>query len=468
MDRVNWSSLVRSIDSSRSGRARFFKPVCVIAAIDLADEGHLDADNVDAEAILNRFADYVTPFFRDRGNDGYQPLWHLSNNQLWTFYKDGRALTSKEFSHGKPGTKAKLASRFDRLAINDDFRKLWRSQPDRRVLRDAMLLMLEKSDGDSRRLVAPLFDPRHLLDEKRWPSKAVLNAYFAKLTDQQLLFEDDPLDGAPTAVEDVPSAIDYVWSNDKITVGPNQASLPVFPFPGSEHDHVGRLEACAVLSNDLIRDLQALRWQVREDYVVELKHYLDRLPKKVGTGNILLADASARVLRDMFASEASILPSPFAAKLKALLQQHISIRPFYPEVDGFYHAVKTGRLDRPLPLDAVNDVKEVVRGQTPTIFDRSVSEAIGEASAPEPEIDTVAGAAPAEGEPITPPPDPVAELDTKSAHAFQVAGVLNRLWKVFTSAEKVHTSTTAWMETFQSLNDPMKSILDWLHHYLDR
>ena len=468
MDRVNWSSLIRSIDSSRSGRARFFKPVCVIAAVDLADEGRLDAENIDGDAIQDRFADYVTPFFRDRGNDGYQPLWHLSNNQLWTFYKEGRALTSKEFRHGKPGTKAKLANRYDRLSINDDYSKLWRSKTDRRILRDEMLLMLERSDGDSRRLVAPLFDARHLLDEKRWPTKGVLNAYFAKLADQQLLFEDDPLEGAPTAVEDVPSAIDYVWSDDRITVGPNQASIAVFPFDQSERDHASRLEACAILSEDLVRELQAKRWQVREDYLIELRHYLERLPEAVGTGNILLADASARVLRDMFAAEASILPYPFAAKLKALLQQHTSIRPFYPEVDGFYRAVTNGRLDRPLPLDAVNDIKAVLRDQTPSIFDRSVSEAIGEASAPEPEIGTVAEAAPTEGEPILPPPDPVGELDPKSAHAFQVAGVLNRLWKVFTSAEKVRTSTNAWMEAFQSLNDPMKSILEWLHHYLNR
>jgi hypothetical protein len=495
MDRVNWSSLVRNIDKSRSGKARFFKPVCVIAAIDLAGEGRLDPNDIDADAILNRFADYVTPFFRERGNDGFQPLWHLSNNHLWTFFKDGRALTSKEFAGGKPGTKAKLSTRFDRMAISEDLRKLWQSPPDRRALRDAMLLMLENSDRDSRRLVAPLFNPQHLVDESRWPDRAVLDAFFAKLTDQQFLFDENALEAAPpiwdpsarslqatdfstgastslsaapSAIENVPSAVDYVWTNDRIVVGRNQASLPVFPFASSERDHVRRLEACATQAADLLRDLQGQRWQVRDDFGVEIKRYLDRLPKEIGTGNILLADAAARILRDMFAAEQSILPSPFAAKLKVLLQQNIALRPFYPEIDDFYRAVKTGRIDRPLPLDAVNNVKEIVRGQTPTVFDASVSNAIGEASASEPEITLAEDGAQNDGEAIAPPPDPVGELDHRSAHDFQVAGVLNRLWKVFTSAEKVHSSTTAWIETFHSLSDPMKPILDWLHHFLER
>ena len=244
MDRVNWSSLVRSINGSRSGKARFFKPVCVISAIDLADEGRLDPENIDGDAVQARFADYVTPFFRDRGNDGHQPLWHLSNNQLWTFYKEDRPLTSKQFAHGKPGTKAKLASRYDRLAISGDYRKLWDSKSDRRALRDAMLLMLDKSDESSRQLVAPLFDPRHLLNKTRWPTRGVLDAFFAGLTKQKLLWAEDPLENAPLAVEDVPSAIDYLWFNDKITVGPNQASLPIFPFDKSKREHADRLEVC--------------------------------------------------------------------------------------------------------------------------------------------------------------------------------------------------------------------------------
>lgn len=118
-ERLNWSSLVRSIDNGRSGKALFFKPVLVIAAIDLADEGRLDAGDMDAPAILDRFSDYVTPIHRERGGDGHQPLWHLSNNHLWEFYKGGRALDATTFASGKPGTRKRLLGSFDRMAIND-------------------------------------------------------------------------------------------------------------------------------------------------------------------------------------------------------------------------------------------------------------------------------------------------------------------------------------------------------------
>jgi len=486
---VNWSSIVRGIANSRSGKAKFFKPVCVIAALDLADEGSIDPDDVKAQAILDRFSKYITPFHRERGQDGYQPLWHLSNNQLWTFFDGDRPLTSRDFSDGRPRSKARLFSRFDKLAIRKEVRRLWDSQSDRRQLREAMLLMLSKSDDDSRRLVQPLFNPKHLLEERLWPTQEALADYFAKLTSQLSLFDQqseppaaDRLASATeksqqasdlgglqfAAIENVPSAIDYLWSNGRIVVGPNQASIPAFPFATSEREHRQRLEACAMLSDDLIRQLDRQRWQVREDYRLEIQRYVDRLPKGADNDNILLSDAAARVLRELFAAEQSILPGPFAAALKVLLQQHIALRPFYPELNAFYRAVQTGRIDEPLPLDAVDNIKAIVLGQTPAVFDASVSIAIGETSAPE----TVVAAVEIEDanaeETISPPPDPIGELDQAKAHDFQIAGILNRLWKVLSAGEKVRSTAEAWIQTYHSMSGPMKQILEWLQHALNR
>jgi hypothetical protein len=491
MSRLNWAALVRQIDSRRAGSALFFKPVCVIAAIDLADEGQVDPDNIDAHAVIARFSDYITPFYRERGKDGFKPLWHLTNDRLWTFFSGGKVVKAESFPRGAPATEAKLFDKIDRVAINKDLIELWTSAQERRVLRDSMLLILDSSDTDSRRLIPPLFEPKHLLNRDSWPSDAVLKSYFKNLRDQLHLFEEDSSDvwprddrspnslsdakrnllaslpPMPEAVENVPSPIEYVWSAGKIVVGSNSGNLPVFPNVTAERDHSRRLEACAVHVQDLIGDLSSRRWQVREDYAIELKRYLDRLPKEIGSGNILLTDAAARVLREMFYAEHGILPVPFSARLKNVLQHHIALRPFYPELKDFYRAVQTGRIDDPLPLDAVSDVISVVRAQTPTVFDESVSGAIDEASSPEPQVAPVKHDVGGSDD-ISPPPDPLGELDPTKAHDLQTAGWINSLWKVFRSGATIHAATEEWTATYRSLSDPIRQILDWLNQFLGR
>jgi hypothetical protein len=149
------------------------------------------------------------------------------------------------------------------------------------------------------------------------------------------------------------------------------------------------------------------------------------------------------------------------ASLKVLLQQHIALRPFYPELERFYVAA---RIEESLPLDAVENVIEAVREQTPDVFDHSVSAAIDEASAPGPEISILTADAVHEDGILSPPRDPIGELDHNKARDFQVAGVFNRLWKVFTSADKVQSSTEAWIKAYNNLSGPIGSILDWLKH----
>ncbi|TNC98638.1 MAG: nuclease [Stygiobacter sp.] len=491
MGRLNWYALVRQIKNRRAGSALFFKPVCVIAAVDLADEGRITPNNIDAHAVIERFSDYITPFYPDRGKDGYKPLWHLTNDRFWTFFKGEEAVEANDFLRGAPATKAKLFATFNRLAIHEDLVELWNSPQERRTLRDFMLLILNESDTDSRRLIAPLFNAKHLLNRDLWPNDKVLNAYFRNLHDQLNLFEEDSLEAwprndlspnpspnadqnpllslppAPEAIENVPSPISYVWSGGRIVVSQNSVNLPVFPYALAEHDHAQRLEACAVQAQDLIRDLSCRRWQVRKDYEIEIKRYLERLPVGIGSGNILLADAAARTLREMFAAEHEILPAPFAARLKTMLQQHIAIRPFYPEIEDFYRAVQTGRIDASLPLDAVSDVISVVRAQTPTVFDESVTNAIGEVSSPKPQI-TAVGQDVNGNDAISPPPDPLGELDPTKARDFQTAGWINGLWKVFKTGATVRDTTEAWIATYHSLSDPIKQILTWLNQFLNR
>lgn len=279
--------------------------------------------------------------------------------------------------------------------------------------------------------------------------------------------EVSPANG-PTALDDVPSAIEYAWADARIVLSSNSANAPIFPFPSSERDHAQRLEACLVQAEDLAADLGRQRWQVREDYAVELFRYAGRLPTSPGSGNILLADAAARNLRELFAAEQDFLPAAFAARLKTVLQQHIALRPFYPEVAAFYEAVRSGHIADPLPLDAVEHIVDAIQAQTPLIFDPSVVGAIDETATASRVVAAHPEHAAAGSDVIVPPADPLGELDTGKARDFQVAGAVNRLWKVFTSGEKISKSATAWLATYTALSPWVAQVIKWLHRVLER
>lgn len=75
----DWSRLVESIRSGRYHGSKFYKPVCLIAAIDLVDLGAIDPLKVDANKIIDQFGDYVRPHFRsvarlDGSHSGISPM----------------------------------------------------------------------------------------------------------------------------------------------------------------------------------------------------------------------------------------------------------------------------------------------------------------------------------------------------------------------------------------------------------
>lgn len=165
-----WKSLVSSIRRRRSPGARFFKPVCLIAAIDLANEGRLNPADLDAHAIALKFRDYVGLSYPERADEGWRPLWHLSNDGLWTFFSGTRALTREDFGpEGKPGSRAALFPKFDRLAINEFLAESWRSATQRQVLRADMISMLAMDDTTSRSFSRQLADPAAALQPAKWP-----------------------------------------------------------------------------------------------------------------------------------------------------------------------------------------------------------------------------------------------------------------------------------------------------------
>lgn len=202
MTNSSWIPLVSSIRRRRAPGAKFFKPVCLIAAIDVANEGLLDPENLDTEAILSRFRDYVSILFEGRAEMGWKPLWHLSNDGLWQFHFQGPESSSKRFSaHKPPGTKAILFDYFERLVISPRYRKAWEVKAERLALRRAMLDILVNDDEGCRQFARQLFRVDLALHPERWPSEAEV-ADALRLSREQLdLFGGDAAAEASVVVE---------------------------------------------------------------------------------------------------------------------------------------------------------------------------------------------------------------------------------------------------------------------------
>jgi hypothetical protein len=210
--------------------------------------------------------------------------------------------------------------------------------------------------------------------------------------------------------------------------------------------------------------LKNRRYQVRGEYADGLAKYASRLPDAPGSGNILLADAEARTLRNLFAADAQILSPGFASQLKTLLEQHIGLRPYYPEIEKFYRDVQTGHLETPLPQDAVEGFVNGVRGNTPMVFDVSVGGAIEEIAQPVPIVrpPSADDRWQADQNQVVPPTDPLKELDPKKARDFSVGGVINALWRVFLEGERLPKAAEAWHDAGETLRPYVEAILEWL------
>lgn len=188
-----WDALVSSIRRRRSAEARFFKPVCLISAIDLTDDGILSSPKLDAELILSRFKAYVGLVFHSRVEMGWKPLWHLSNDGIWNFFAGGVPLRPDEFGADRPpGTKAILFNRFEELIVSERYRALWQDREQRKALRDAMLGILANDDEGCRRFARQLFYADRAMEPRHWPEEEeVTNAL--RISNAQLdLFGNSP------------------------------------------------------------------------------------------------------------------------------------------------------------------------------------------------------------------------------------------------------------------------------------
>lgn len=264
-DQSDWNGLVRSIRSNRAGTATFYKPVCVIAAIDLADIGRLDSALLHSELIIRRFGEYVAVAFPERASAGWQPLWFLANDGLWDFSKEGKLLT-REDVRDAPSTKRKAFTRFDTQAISQRYKALWESAAQRKSLREQMLLILSR-DVENRTLLRALFNAHTFTDPERWLTDDVLDLHILEIGGQGDLFGKHQRDtsGASSAAstKSVGKAL-LAFEVDKLpqtsTVGPTfddtghapvrLASAPRPDFPTGRADlHEALAAKCQNLIN---------------------------------------------------------------------------------------------------------------------------------------------------------------------------------------------------------------------------
>jgi hypothetical protein len=295
-----------------------------------------------------------------------------------------------------------------------------------------------------------------------------------RVVNSQIRSVVDSLQGqAPARLEplaDVPSAFGFGWTTaGTITAISGLSNSPTFPLPTSETDHRNRLDACRTIAKDVISALRAQKYNARPEYADALTNYRKRLPTAPGTGNILLADAEARRLRDLWANDLDSIAAGLASLLKIFLEQHIGLRPYYPEIEKFYRDVQTGRIETPLPQDAVEGFVKGVRNNTPTVFDQSVTSALDVTArlAPEPEVtpSSTGEMHPTNNGQPMPPVDPLKELNPRKARDYTIGGVINAVWKTYLEGEKIPKAAKGWKEAGEALQPYVGSILDWLRSF---
>lgn len=265
----------------------------------------------------------------------------------------------------------------------------------------------------------------------------------------------------------IPSPFGFQVVAGHVRLASSRIDWPVFPFPTSKRDHESRLETSRTLAKDLATELKEGRFNARPDYADSLAKYANRLPERPGDGNILLADAEVRSLRNMFAADAESLSIGLASKLKTVLEQHIGLRVYYPEIEHFYRDVQNGRIETPLSLDAVAGFVRGVSDHSPEVFDFEVRDAVGTVAEREPQISLPPPATqPASGPDLPKAPrDPLGELDFQKARDFTFAGSVNALWKAFREGEKVHHALEGWKSAGEVLEPYVRRILEWLSNF---
>lgn len=245
-------------------------------------------------------------------------------------------------------------------------------------------------------------------------------------------------------------------------------ALPTVPELLTPADHRNALDSCRNRATQLAETASSPKFQGRSDYSQILTDYLKWLPNELGNGNLLFADGEARTLNKLFNVEEAILPTVFASKLSVLLEDHIALRSFYPEIERHYHAVRTGRVVTPLSRDAVQAIQTIIRSQTPKVFDETIVPAIVEAAKPVPDMrpPPQEDLPPADPNRPKPPKDPIAETDLQSSQSYVLASAYNRIWSILQKGKNAAQGVEGWQKTYNLLKPHIGSVIEFLRNFL--
>jgi len=270
----------------------------------------------------------------------------------------------------------------------------------------------------------------------------------------------------PKPVEGISSPIAINRGPDgRIGVDSGALAEPTVPESLSPEDHTRALSACRSRAEQLNRTASSPQFNGRKEYSEALSAYLEWLPTEAGKGNILLADGEARVLTKLFTADQTILATGFAGRLSVLLEDHIALRAFYPEVERHYHSVRTGRIRAPLSLDAIRGIKEAVHANTPTVFEESVAPAMDETAKPLPDAIPFPDAPPAQPDQPKPPRDPIADVDPAKSRSFTFASAANRIWEILQKGKDLPQVIDGWQKTYDQFKPYIGPVIDWLKHF---
>jgi hypothetical protein len=294
-----------------------------------------------------------------------------------------------------------------------------------------------------------------------------VNAEIARRLDEiATIAAPQPITEAPPDLHPVEGVIGPITIVERPDgrIGVDPGSLPVFPPSMSPDDHARVLSACRSRGDQLRRTAGMPTFNGRSDYAEALAAYVEWLPDGAGEGNIVLADGEARLLNKLFTADQDILATGFASKLSVLLEDHIGLRAYYPEIERHYLTVKTGRLTVPLERDAVERIQQAIRENTPTVFEESVDVVMGEAGKQVPEVrPPLPEDAPAfDPNRPRPPRDPIGEIDPQQSRNWVFASAINRIWGLVLKGKEVHESVEGWQQTYHQMRPYVGPILQFL------
>jgi hypothetical protein len=303
-----------------------------------------------------------------------------------------------------------------------------------------------------------------LIDDDVWAEgPAVVNAKI-----EQMIAEALPRPQTLQSLEGMPSVFTYGWTGaGRIGVVAGPQNQPFLPHASSAEDHRAFLDAARKQAQRLADDLRARKFDnVRSEYLDALDHYLADLPAAPEAANLVLADGEMRILRALHNDEAGALPAPFAARLRIVQEQHLSLRPFHPEIERLYDAIARGKLAAPLPLDAVEALERTVTAHTPSVFEPDVSAGQEQLKRVPPVVAlSPEDARPVEGV-ILPPPDPVGVPSLARTREFERASALNQIGGVIKSGAELGKGLAGWDVVAHDFWQHLPVLVDWLKGFV--